>query len=139
QKIDAGRIILLTPPPVLDAKWAAHLAETSRPLDRGWATTLPYRDACLEIAKKENLPVIDTWTLFLGPNFAQPIDLERVDKYLGDGLHLSAEGNKMITEAILAIIEERWPEIWHEKLEFVVPSHFDIDNGDLKRTLLKIR
>ncbi|KAJ3043241.1 isoamyl acetate-hydrolyzing esterase [Rhizophlyctis rosea] len=137
--VDQKRIILITPPPVIDNKWGSHLAETGRPLDRGWETTLPYRVACLELASSLSLPCIDTWTLFLGEDFHTPIDQASLDQYLLDGLHLAPEGNRKLSEKVLEVIEQTWPEIVADRIDFVVPSHFDIDNVDLDRTLLKLK
>jgi lysophospholipase L1-like esterase len=62
------QVLLITPPPVDPARWEAHCLEKGRALDRTVENTKKYRNACIHVAAENNVPYLDTWELFLGPN-----------------------------------------------------------------------
>ncbi|PSS22646.1 hypothetical protein PHLCEN_2v3012 [Hermanssonia centrifuga] len=73
------RVILLTPPPV---------NTNQRGNDRDFETTSKYADAVREVGKKENVPIVDVWTLLWeGCGKVEG----NLTKYLTDGLHVNAE------------------------------------------------
>jgi lysophospholipase L1-like esterase len=78
------RIILICPPPVDTEKWP----------DREYTRVKSYRDGCISFAKSTGIPVIDTWTVFLGPELIK--DQSKLDGLLCDGLHLSFKGNTLL-------------------------------------------
>lgn len=63
--------------------------EEPRPLDRDFETTHRYAEAVKEVAAKERLSVVDTWTALWNAAGKQEAALE---KFLDDGLHLNGTG-----------------------------------------------
>lgn len=91
------RIILYTPPPLNTHQWIVHLRTRPSPpprdtLDRSVASTKSYAEAVIEVGKKENVPVIDTFEILWG---AVGGDEKKLAGYLSDGLHLNEKAYKV--------------------------------------------
>lgn len=69
--------------------------------------TKTYRDACIAVAEKEDVAILDTWDAFKG------IEPKEV---LVDGLHLNKRGNTLVFEALLELIRSNFPALRKENL-----------------------
>lgn len=116
----ATRVLLLTPPPVDEARWEAHCRSRGRPLDRKNEVTRLYARASKGVAREMQVPVVDLWRRLGGRN------PEAVAPNLGDGLHLSAQGSILVYEAVLTAIEENYPDLAPSQLPMQAPEHFEL-------------
>lgn len=125
RRLDGKRtqILLLTPPPVDEDRWEAHCLARGRELDRKNEVTRLYAQACLGVGKTMDVPVVDVWKLLGGA------DLTEVAPNLGDGLHLSPQGNLLVCEAVLRAIEEYYPDLVPSQLPMQAPEHFEIKSS----------
>lgn len=82
------KVILLTPPPVNTYQRGTDLASRNPPLkcDRDFANTTQYADAVRQVAKEENIPVVDVFTRLWE---ACGKEEEKLSEYLTDGLHVN--------------------------------------------------
>lgn len=103
------RIILITPPPVNTHVWRAH---------RDFKTTESYAQTTKKVGEGLQIPVADVWTMIWE---ACGKEERALDKYLDDGLHLNAAGYEIVHQAVMRIIEEKYPDIHPDKLKFVFP------------------
>jgi len=120
------RIILITPPPVNTYQWAA----------RGFAETKSYAEAVKEVGTQVGVPVADVWTEIWE---AAGRDERACERFLHDGLHLNAAGYEIIFNSIMKIIEDKYPEIHHEKLQTVFIPWSEVDVKDPRPSLVKRR
>ena len=90
------RVILITPPPINPPQWLEFLRNNGYPerdyFDREFDLTKQYAEACKEVAKVENIPVIDTWTALWE---ACGHDEKNLSKFMTDGLHLNEKAYKV--------------------------------------------
>ena len=83
-------LLLVSPPPLDDALWAAHCRATSDgPPSRLLRVTAQYREAAAGVATRQGAVFVD---LFDG-RFDEP-------GLLSDGLHLTPAGNRLLFEAV---------------------------------------
>lgn len=96
-------IILMTPPPVHEPSWAAFKGvEVST---RKNANMYKYGQLIKELGAELDCEVIDTWTVLGG-------DLgERAKQNLTDGVHLSESGNRLLYEAVMELLKEKFPDL----------------------------
>lgn len=89
------QFVLITPPPVDASTRTADLAQRDPPRspDRDAERTRQFSEAVKEVAHQSNLPVLDAWSLV---DSAARND-GGLDKYLNDGLHLTAAGYGVVT------------------------------------------
>jgi hypothetical protein len=121
------RIILITPPPVNTKQWNV----THKP--RVFEITRTYARAVKEVGEKENVSVVDIWTLIFD---AAGRSEEGISKYTYDGLHLNGEGykvrvnqfltwracspsSKMVFQAIVDVVNRDYPELSPERMQNV--------------------
>lgn len=111
EKGRTDRLILITPPPPRASK---------RPKAR-----FAYRNAMLAVAKNANIPVLDTWSLFLGKYDGSEVDFKLfesltlqkdyndtvVARYLIDELHYSGAGNLLHWSGLHHLIRRKYPEL----------------------------
>lgn len=83
-------LVLISPPPVDDEKWAKHCG--GRAPNRLLEVTRTYRDACEAVASENGAAFVD---LFDG-RFDHGRDI-----LLSDGLHLTPAGNEVLFNAVL--------------------------------------
>ena len=95
-------IILLTPPPVSSTAWDHYCTVISpRPLSpRSNENSKLYGAKVIEIGKEMGCPVVDTYTL-LGGDKGE----DYYGKYTTDGLHLTEEGNRIVFDGIMDVIQ----------------------------------
>ncbi|KAJ3352628.1 isoamyl acetate-hydrolyzing esterase [Entophlyctis luteolus] len=133
------RVILITPPPVDPDAYKVKLESFGLSLDHSIEQSRRYRDACLEAGEEasgweNDLAMIDTWELFLGRQETE-YEAEEVRDCLSDGLHMSAKGNRLLGEALLAVIAGRWPELAPSALQHRAVTFDGIDVNNLPESL----
>lgn len=125
------KLLLITPPPLCAYRWGDHDREAGREPERTAEHTALYASKSKSVAKQLRIPSVDIWTGFLvaaGWKHGDPLlgsthvpKSERLGELLPDGLHLSAEGNKLCFRLIFEKIKEVYPELDPEKMETNVP------------------
>ncbi|KAL9231434.1 hypothetical protein vseg_006665 [Gypsophila vaccaria] len=131
---DTTRIIFLSTPPVNEA--VIEEFNRSNPLFSSLVRTNElcgkYSRALIELCREMDVKVIDLWTA-----------IQKRDDWLKtcftDGIHLSSEGSKIVTNEILKVLKEaEWEPSLHWNsmpTEFSENSPFDLVASDGKRTL----
>ncbi|CAN0879739.1 GDSL esterase/lipase At2g38180 [Linum grandiflorum] len=113
------RVIFLTPPPVNEKTIAEYFREEK---GRTNAAIRMYADACLKVCTEMEVTAIDLWGVF-----------QQRDDWLSacftDGIHLSAEGSKMVADEILKVLKEaEWePSLYWKMMPFEFPGFVDQD------------
>lgn len=95
-------LILVTPPPVDEKKWAESNKEEGGTLpkpDRHNAVTRLYAEAVEELGRERGISTVRLYT--------ELNNKEDIGKYLSDGLHLSAEGNDVVASLMISVLEEK--------------------------------
>jgi lysophospholipase L1-like esterase len=99
--------------------------------------TSQYAAAVREVSKEQNVAVLDLWTIFMkrvGWRVGDPLIGSRASEQdlksglpalLEDGLHLTAQGSRVLYEELIQLIQRTWPDQTPEALPFVVPSWAD--------------
>ncbi|KAK5672272.1 isoamyl acetate-hydrolyzing esterase [Batrachochytrium dendrobatidis] len=149
------RIVLMTPPPVHDSKWKAERQARAMHQDRSLIAVRPYRNACIELAKKHpRVALLDLWTVFLGHDADKLVDQILLhssnpkhhsdsnetsslsDCLLGplfdDGLHFDTLGNCKVYDALLALVLLKWPELDPYTMPPLLPFWDQIKKSDSK-------
>ncbi|KAI7270349.1 hypothetical protein KC345_g7459 [Hortaea werneckii] len=141
------KILLITPPPVDErlceqddaGKGIFHPRRTAE-------TTAMYAQAVREVGAElvdsagpggggRDIAVLDLWGRFMrvagwvpGEPLVGSKDVEQVDpekgglgRLLKDGVHLTGEGNRVLFEELVALVNRTWPELDAEKLGFDLP------------------
>ncbi|CEO98005.1 hypothetical protein PBRA_006119 [Plasmodiophora brassicae] len=115
-------LVLLTPPPIDNAAYDADCIRKgysagTRSLDG----VRPYVDACLEVGRLCNVPVIDVFQAMLAaPNWTA---------FLSDGLHLSPAGYEFVYGLLCDVISGAVPQLDAERLPLDAPVHRHIRLG----------
>jgi len=114
------RIILITPPPVNTFQRRADLESRVPPfaLDRDFEVTKAYAESVREVSRSEDVALVDVWSAVWE---AAGEDEKSLSKFLRDGLHLNAEGYRIMYEALVATIKEVYPEVHYDNLGFTFP------------------
>ncbi|XP_058183983.1 GDSL esterase/lipase WDL1 isoform X1 [Rhododendron vialii] len=129
---DTTRIIFLSCPPVNEAKVRENTSKYFSELVRTNELCRSYSEACVELCEEMGLKVVDLWTA-----------MQRRDDWLTacftDGVHLSAEGSKVVAEEILKVLKEaEWEPCFHWKsmpTEYGENSPYDLVASDGKTTI----
>eukprot|EP00611_Tribonema_gayanum_P026223 TRINITY_DN6178_c0_g1_i1.p1 TRINITY_DN6178_c0_g1~~TRINITY_DN6178_c0_g1_i1.p1 ORF type:complete len:281 (-),score=98.44 TRINITY_DN6178_c0_g1_i1:605-1447(-) len=124
-------LVLIAPAPVHLGKWEAHRAKQGRQLDRSQEHTLQYARACLALAHDMGVPAVDLHTALGGG------DQELADKYLHDGLHLSAEGNAVLFKELQRTILAAYPHLDPETMKMQAPWHGHVDEDSPEESILR--
>ncbi|ORY72228.1 SGNH hydrolase-type esterase domain-containing protein [Leucosporidium creatinivorum] len=123
-------LLLLTPPPVDTARWAAELRSKYPPppsptgeeqpleFDRDPENTRLYAQAVKEVGWEAGVPTVDVWTAIMAK--AAEIGEEGLKELLVDGLHLSALGYMVVTDVVKDTIVTHLPDLHWDK----VPKHY---------------
>jgi len=126
------RIILLSCPPVNEEKIRGNISQFLSELVRTNELCQRYSDACVKLGQEMGVKVVDLFTAL------QKRD-DWMDACFTDGIHLSAEGSKIVVEEILKVIKEAdWEPCLHWKsmpTEFAEDSPYDLVAADGKTTL----
>jgi lysophospholipase L1-like esterase len=120
------RIILITAPPFDSAYRAEDLAARDPPiqLDRGFDNTFTYARAVIDLGAQKDLPVLDAFGLIWEDAGKKE---ENLKPYFTDGLHLSERAYKIVYDALVRKIAERYSDLDPEKMEYVFPPWKEID------------
>ncbi|KDR81821.1 hypothetical protein GALMADRAFT_240048 [Galerina marginata CBS 339.88] len=120
------RIILISPPPVNTLVRRADLEARNPPLklDREFEVTRAYAEAAQKVAKEEGVGYVDVWTALWEAAGKEEKGLEKV---LSDGLHLNAEGYRVLYDELMTTIEKDYPELHYDNLKPVFPPWNEID------------
>lgn len=129
---DSTRLIFLSCPPVNEAKVRESTSSIFSELVRTNDLCRRYSEACIELCKEMGIKVVDLWTA-----------IQKREDWLTacftDGVHLSADGSKIIVEEILKVLKEaEWVPCLHWKsmpTEFAEDSPCDLVASDGKTTL----
>lgn len=128
---DTIRIIFLSCPPVNEAKIRENTSTIFSELVRTNELCRTYSEACIDLCKEMNIQVVDLWTALQKREDWQTACFT-------DGIHLSAEGSKIVVEEILKVIKEaNWEPSLHWKsmpTEFSEDSPYDLVASDGKTT-----
>ncbi|OWZ00248.1 hypothetical protein PHMEG_00028604 [Phytophthora megakarya] len=114
-----AHIVMITPPHVDDAardKVAKSLTDANKGvLDRSNAMAGKYARACVEVAAKVKVPVLDLYTHFNNMTTAKR------SGYLQDGLHFSKSGHVVVYNMLVDLIKKEFPEVGKEMDEDQYP------------------
>ncbi|KAA8539581.1 hypothetical protein F0562_026273 [Nyssa sinensis] len=129
---ETTRIIFLSSPPVNEARLSQGTSGIFSELVRTNELCRSYSEACIELSQEMGVKVVDLWTA-----------IQKRDDWLTacftDGVHLSAEGSKIVVEEILKVLKEaEWTPSLHWKsmpTEFSEDSPYDLVAADGKTTL----
>ncbi|KAJ0244171.1 GDSL esterase/lipase CPRD49 [Hirschfeldia incana] len=129
---DSTRIIFLSCPPVDEAKVRQNQSPYLSEVIRTNELCKTYSDACVELCKELGLQVVDLFST-----------LQKADDWetvcFTDGIHLSAQGSKVVAAEILRVVKEaEWRPSLHWKsmaTEFSEDSPYDLVAADGKTTL----
>lgn len=126
------RIIFLSCPPVNEAKIRGNASEIFSELVRTNELCQMYSEACIKLCQEMGVKVIDLFTAL------QTRD-DWIDACFTDGIHLSAEGSKIVVIEILKVLKEGdWEPSLHWKsmpTEFPEDSSYDLVAADGETTL----
>eukprot|EP00245_Coleochaete_scutata_P014879 TRINITY_DN6439_c0_g1_i1.p1 TRINITY_DN6439_c0_g1~~TRINITY_DN6439_c0_g1_i1.p1 ORF type:complete len:257 (+),score=36.94 TRINITY_DN6439_c0_g1_i1:165-935(+) len=128
------RVILIAPPPVDEESRLLHQKITygdkaTGIVERTNEAAGQYAEACKSVGREMGVPVLDMWQLVQEiPDWAT--------RCLSDGLHLTAQGNEVVFEGLLHIIQSDMglPSLVSDDLPWDFPEHSDIDSDDPKLT-----
>ncbi|KAL7059149.1 hypothetical protein AAHC03_013793 [Spirometra sp. Aus1] len=109
-KLCKERIVLINPPPVDETK-----EDPDKPKIRTLENTRRYAEACIEVAKANDVECVDMFNALL--------DQKDWQTYLIDGLHFSRKGSTFVAERLTPVVESRLPPCamifphWEEALK----------------------
>ncbi|OWM87428.1 GDSL esterase/lipase CPRD49 [Punica granatum] len=126
------RLIFLSCPPVNEAKVGQGTSGIFSKLVRTNELCGSYSEACIELCREMGIKVVDLFSA-----------IQRRDDWANacftDGIHLSAEGSKVVVEEVLKVLKEaEWEPSLHWKsmpTEFSEDSPYDLVAADGKTTL----
>ncbi|XP_052186450.1 GDSL esterase/lipase WDL1-like [Diospyros lotus] len=129
---DNIRVIFLSCPPVNEAQLQENASKYFSEIVRTNELCRSYSEACIKLCEEMEVKVVDLWSAF-----------QRRDDWLTvcftDGVHLSAEGSKIVVEEILKVLKEaEWEPSLHWKsmpTEFGEDSSYDLVASDGKTTI----
>ncbi|RDX60190.1 GDSL esterase/lipase CPRD49, partial [Mucuna pruriens] len=113
------RILLLSAPPINDATITLNSENSDGQPSRTNEACRIYSEACLKVCSEMNIKAIDLWSAI------QTVDNWQ-DVCFIDGIHLSAEGSKIVWKEILKVLKEaEWePSLYWKSM----PSEFEEDS-----------
>ncbi|CAN1259383.1 GDSL esterase/lipase CPRD49, partial [Linum perenne] len=128
---DTTRVIVLSTPPVDEAR-RFHRSEYLSEIVRTNELCGQYSEACIKLCKELDLKVVDLFS-------ALQTRSDWTTACFTDGIHLSAEGSKIVVKEILKVLKEaEWSPSLHWKempIEFSEDSPCDLVAADGKSTL----
>ncbi|KAK4436517.1 GDSL esterase/lipase CPRD49 [Sesamum alatum] len=129
---DKTRIIFLSCPPVNEAKVRENQSPYLSELVRTNELCRIYSDALIELCQEMDVKVVDLWTAIQKRE-------DWSNTCFTDGIHLSAEGSKVVVEEILKVLKQaEWEPSLHWKsmpTEFPEDSPYDLVASDGKTTI----
>ncbi|KAL4323315.1 hypothetical protein GQ457_11G009500 [Hibiscus cannabinus] len=129
---DSTRLVFLTCPPVDEERVNKNTSQYFSHLVRTNELCQTYSEACIKLCQELDIKVVDLFTAF------QRRDNWETDCFT-DGVHLSAEGSKIVVTEILKVLKEaEWNPSLHWKslpTEFSDDSPYDLVAADGETTL----
>lgn len=143
-------VVIITPPPLHEADWAAALARMQRgPLDRSHSVSRLYGEAAKQVAQELRLPVVDAYhALTARPTSSSSISEDAQQQqgaggssssaggpeeedwwsreHLCDGLHLSASGNRRLMWEVVRVVQESAPWLAADEMDMQGPDWTEI-------------
>lgn len=101
-KAPAANFVLITPPPVDDDH---RRLLNNGSLDRSNEQAGVYASACIQTAQDANVTVLDLYSSF------NTMETDERNACLLDGLHLSAKGNQLMQQQLVATIKDAFPDL----------------------------
>lgn len=136
------KLLLITPPPICAYRWGDRDKECNRPPQRTAEHTALYAAKAKSIAEELGIPHVDLWSGFLhavGWKKGDPLigsthvpKNEKLGKLLPDGLHFSAEGNKLCFKLVFEQIKKVYHDLDPERINSNVPM------WDMQKDILRI-
>ncbi|KAK6123478.1 hypothetical protein DH2020_042784 [Rehmannia glutinosa] len=124
-------VVLITPPPI-DQQGRREFARSqygdkaSESPDRTNEVTGAYAEECVNLAKELGLPSINLWSKMQETEGWQK-------KFLSDGLHLTPEGNAVVSQEVVKIFDEAG----FSDLPYDFPQHSEIDGENPEKAFLQ--
>ena len=123
--VSHSSLILITPPALCESKWAITCRERGGDTtDRSSVNTQRYAQAVLEVGQELNITTVDL--------YGELIKKDNLEEYLSDGLHFSAGANKVLSELIIPVLEEKLKERFSNP---VFPLWRDVDPKNIQQSL----
>lgn len=106
-------VILVTPAPVDDIMWEASLTAVNQTLNRSNNVTKEYAQACVEVGKALDIPVVDLWSEIhcQVEGTCELHESDQLQDYLMDGLHLKRMGNEVLYKSIMDAVARYYPQL----------------------------
>ncbi|KAI5070165.1 hypothetical protein GOP47_0014508 [Adiantum capillus-veneris] len=128
-------IVLITPPPVYEkalqeTAWKLYGADPEEAFSRTNDAAGRYAKACVEAAGQAEASVIDLWTCMQEKPGWQT-------RYLRDGLHLTAEGNAVVFEKLLEVLNDKG--LSFEAMRWDFPEYGDVNADNPVKTLWELQ
>eukprot|EP00429_Kryptoperidinium_foliaceum_P037957 CAMPEP_0176167732 /NCGR_PEP_ID=MMETSP0120_2-20121206/85833_1 /TAXON_ID=160619 /ORGANISM="Kryptoperidinium foliaceum, Strain CCMP 1326" /LENGTH=281 /DNA_ID=CAMNT_0017505399 /DNA_START=21 /DNA_END=866 /DNA_ORIENTATION=+ len=103
-----SQILMITPPPVVHEQRLAYQKErygdkATGVLERTLESAGQYAEACKDVAKEMELPVLDLYTLMK--------EVGDFNKFFYDGLHFNKEGHVKVLDCLLSAIGSNFPAL----------------------------
>lgn len=86
------RLILITPPPINEEQWRKQCENNGEKLNRTNEAARAYAECIKDVGRETGTPVADIWSTIMDKVGRDDRDLS---EFLGDGLHLNANGYKV--------------------------------------------
>ncbi|XP_023765038.1 GDSL esterase/lipase At5g62930 isoform X2 [Lactuca sativa] len=116
-------IVLITPPPVdeegrLEYAKSLYGEKAMKIPERTNEVTRTYVNGCVEVAKELGVASVNIWSKMQETQGWQK-------KFLSDGLHLTGDGNRVVYEEVIKVLNGAWLSASEMPLDF--PHHSQID------------
>ncbi|KAL7615944.1 hypothetical protein Lser_V15G01033 [Lactuca serriola] len=116
-------IVLITPPPVdeegrLEYAKSLYGEKAMKIPERTNEVTRTYANGCVEVAKELGVASVNIWSKMQETQGWQK-------KFLSDGLHLTGDGNRVVYEEVIKVLNGAWLSASEMPLDF--PHHSQID------------
>ncbi|XP_022107886.1 isoamyl acetate-hydrolyzing esterase 1 homolog, partial [Acanthaster planci] len=121
--VSPQNIIIISPPALDDKTWSEGCTKSGGPVNRKNFNTGLYAKACCQVAKEYSTGILDLWTLMQ--------EEQNWQRFLVDGLHLSAEGSRFLAGHLLEMAAIRTNHLPDQ-----LPDWKDIDVANPEKSLL---
>jgi lysophospholipase L1-like esterase len=135
-----AEILLITPPPIDERMCEAHdLSMGINQVRRSAKVTRQYAEAVLDVSRELGVECLDLWSAFMervGWLSTDPLlpgcketnaGKDDLSLLLLDGLHLTAEGNRLVYTEFSRLVKDVWPELLPESMLFSLPYWADTE------------
>ncbi|KAF2652738.1 SGNH hydrolase [Lophiostoma macrostomum CBS 122681] len=136
-----ARTILVAPPPINEhLQWITDQEKGLKVVSRRAAITKSYADAVCEVAKRNEVVVVNLWKAFMTraafdvnawktgdpiPGAMEVVSNTTLVELMHDGLHFNPAGYDILFHETMKVISEEWPDQVPERLPMVLPPWND--------------